>query len=119
MAGLKEMALGIATALRTGIAPNPLPVELWGHAPDNAARLVNLVIDECVDAGIALREIRADPVIVHELTGSKSESGVVHRDVRRLLLCQPLTDTQSRLTRPRSHARHTHRARHRSCGTGA
>ncbi len=50
-------------------------------APDNAARLVKLVIDECVDAGIGLREIRADPVIVHELTGSKSESGVFHRDV--------------------------------------
>ena len=37
--------------------------------------------DECVDAGIALREIRVDPVIVHELTGSKSECEVVHRDV--------------------------------------
>ncbi len=81
MAGLKEMALGIATTLRTGIHPNPLPVELWGDAPDNAAQLVKLVIDECVDAGIALREVRADPVIVHELTGSKSESGVFHRDV--------------------------------------
>jgi len=81
MAGIAEMALGIATALRTGIAPNPLPVELWGHAPEDAAQLVKFVVDECVDAGIALREIRADPVIVHELTGSKSESGVFHRDV--------------------------------------
>ena len=81
MAGVKEMALGIATTLRTGIHPNPLPVELWGHAPEDAAQLVRLVLDECVDAGIALREIRADPVIVHELTGSKSECGVVHRDV--------------------------------------
>ncbi len=81
MAGVKEMALGIATTLRSGIAPTPLPVELWGHAPEDAAQLVKLVIDECVDAGIALREIRADPVIVHELTGSKSECGVVHRDV--------------------------------------
>ena len=81
MAGVQEMALGIASALRTGIVPNPLPVELWGHAPEDAAQLVKLVIDECVDAAIALRAIRADPVIVHEITGSKSESGVFHRDV--------------------------------------
>ncbi len=81
MAGIAEMALGIASTLRSGIAPNPLPVELWGYAPDDAAQLVKLVIDECVDADIALRELRVDPVIVHELTGSKSECGVVHRDV--------------------------------------
>jgi len=81
VAGVREMALGIAATLRSGIAPNPLPVELWGYAPDNAAQLVKLVIDDCVDADIALREIRVDPVIVHELTGSKSECGVVHRDV--------------------------------------
>ncbi len=81
MAGVKEMALGIATALRSKIAPNPLPVELWGYAPEDAAQLVKLIVDECTDAGIVLREIRADPVIVHELTGSKSECGVNHRDV--------------------------------------
>ncbi len=75
------MALGIATTLRSASAPNPLPVELWGYAPEDAAQLVKLIVDECVDAGIALREIRVDPVIVHELTGSKSECGVVHRDV--------------------------------------
>ncbi len=32
MAGVKEMALSVATTLRTGIAPNPLPVDLWGYA---------------------------------------------------------------------------------------
>ncbi|MBA3510457.1 hypothetical protein [Sphingomonas sp.] len=81
MAGIAEMALGIATTLRSGIAPYPLPVELWGYAPEDAAQLVKFAIDECVDAGIVLREIRVDPVIVHELTGSKSEFGVFHRDV--------------------------------------
>ncbi len=81
MAGLKEMALGIATTLRSTIAHNPLPVELRGYAPKDAAQLVKFVIDECVDAGIALREIRVDPVIVHELTGSKSECGLFRRDV--------------------------------------
>lgn len=81
MAGLGEMALGIASTLRGGIAPNPLPVEFWGQSPEDAAQLVKLIVDECVDAGIALREVRSDPLIVHELTGSKSECGVVHRDV--------------------------------------
>lgn len=81
VAGLREMALGIASALRTGSAPNPLPVELWGQSPEDAARLLKFVVDECVDAGIGLREIRADPVIVHELAGSKNESGVFHRAV--------------------------------------
>lgn len=81
MAGIEEMALGIASALRSGIAPNPLPVEFWGQSPEDAAQLVELIVDECVDAGIALREVRVDPVIVHELTGSKSECGVTHRDV--------------------------------------
>jgi len=28
MAGVREMALGIATTLRSGIAPTPLPVEV-------------------------------------------------------------------------------------------
>ena len=81
MAGVQEMALGIASTLRSGIAPNPLPVELWGHAPEDAAQLLKYIVEECVDASIALREIRADPVIVHELTGSKSECGVKLRDV--------------------------------------
>jgi len=66
--------------VRTGIAPYSLPVELWGYAPEDAAQLLKYIVEECADASIALREIRADPVIVHELTGSKSECGVVHRD---------------------------------------
>ncbi len=81
MADVREMALGIASTLRSQIAPDPLPVEFWGYAPEDAAQLVKLIVDECVDAGIALREIRVDPVVVHQLTGSKSEGGVVHRDV--------------------------------------
>ena len=78
---MREMALGIASALRSGVAPNPLPVEMWGYAPEDGAQLLKFVVDECVDAGIAIREIRADPVIVHELTGSKNGSGVYRREV--------------------------------------
>lgn len=81
MAGMREMALGIASALRNNTVPNPLPVELWGCAPEDAAQLLKYIVDECRDAGIALREIRADPTVVHQLTGSKSECGVYYRDV--------------------------------------
>lgn len=79
MAGMKEMALGIASALRGGMGPNPLPVELWGYAPEDAAQLLTLIIDECADAGITLHEIRVDATIVHQLTGSKTETGLSHR----------------------------------------
>ena len=69
------MALGIAAALRSGMAPNPLSVALWGYAPEDAAQLVRYIIDECADAGIQLGELRADPAIVHQFSGSS------HRDV--------------------------------------
>ena len=75
------MALGIATAIGTGHAPNPLPIELWGYASEDAADLLRYIIDECHDADIELREVRADPVIVHQIAESRTEIGVSHRDV--------------------------------------
>lgn len=81
MAGMREMALGIASALRSGVGPNPLPVELWGYASEDAAYLLKYLVDECVDGEIKIHEIRADPVVVHEMSGSKTETGVVHRGV--------------------------------------
>ena len=82
MANIKEMALGIATTLGTGHAPNPLPIELWGYASEDAADLLRYIIDECHDADIELREIRADPVIVHRIAQSRTEVGVSHRGVQ-------------------------------------
>ncbi|MBA3527430.1 MAG: hypothetical protein H0T82_11005 [Sphingomonas sp.] len=77
MAGMREMALGIASALRVDAAPNPLPVELWGYAPEDAAQLLRYIVDECRDAGIAVERVAADPLVVQELSGTKTESGVV------------------------------------------
>ncbi len=81
MAGMREMALGIAAALRTDAVPNPLPVELWGYAPEDAAQLLKYIVDECRDADIAIEHITADPIIVRELTGTKTESGYVYARV--------------------------------------
>ncbi len=82
MAGIREMALGIASALRSGVAPNPLPVELWGYAPDDGADFLRYLADECADAGILIQEIRADPAFVHQLARSKTESGVELRGIK-------------------------------------
>ena len=82
MAGLREMALGIASALRSKIAPNPLPVELWGYAPDDGADFLRYLADECADADINIHEIRADPAMVHQLTRSKTESGLELRGIK-------------------------------------
>lgn len=81
MAGIAEMALGIASVLRSGSASNLLPVDFKGYAPDDGAEFLRHLTDECADAGIAIKEIRVDPACVHQLTRSKTESGVVLRDI--------------------------------------
>ena len=73
MAGIEEMALALAMSLRTGMAPNPLPIQLRGYAPDDGARLLKLMINECCDAGIVIHEIKTDPVLIHALTRSKTK----------------------------------------------
>lgn len=81
MAGMREMALGIASALRNDDVPNPLPVELWGYAPESAAQLLKYIVDECRDADIAVDQVTADPLVVQELSGTKTESGIVYAGV--------------------------------------
>ena len=75
-AGIAEMALGLAAVLRSGSAPNPLPVDLWNYAPDDGAEFLRHLTDECADAGIPIKEIRVDPAYVHQLTRSKTKSGL-------------------------------------------
>ena len=61
MANLKEIALGIASALQFGSEPEPLVIDLRGQTPESATFLVRSIIDECVDAGSALKRVRVDP----------------------------------------------------------
>lgn len=74
--GIAEMALGIASVLRTGSAPNPLPIDFKGYAPDDGADFLRHLTDECADACIPIKEIRVDPAYVHQLTRSKTKSGL-------------------------------------------
>ncbi len=81
MAGIREMALGIAAALRSDAVLNPLPVEFWGYAPEDAALLLKCIVDECRDADIALEQVTADPIVVQELSGTKTDSVFVYAGV--------------------------------------
>lgn len=49
MAGIHEIALGIAAVLRSGAAANPLPVDLCGYAPDHGADFLRHLVDKCAD----------------------------------------------------------------------
>jgi hypothetical protein len=47
------------------------------YAPEDAAQLLKYIIGECRDAGIAVEQVAVDPVVVQELSGTKTESGIV------------------------------------------
>src|SRR3954468_4180968 len=57
----REDALRIAAALQAARTPEPLGVDLWSQSPDSAARLIELVIEECGDAGAPLARVKVDP----------------------------------------------------------
>lgn len=63
MAGIREIAIGVTTALSSKIAVNPMSLDFWNQTPEEAVELVNAVVDECVDAGISLTRVAVDPVV--------------------------------------------------------
>ena len=64
MAGLREIAIGVASALQMPQSPEPLHIDLRGQTADDAAFLAMRVIDECADAGVNLVRVTVDPAIV-------------------------------------------------------
>ena len=84
MANLQEIALGIASALQFASEPEPLPIDLRGQTPQSATFLVRSIIDECVDAGSALKRVRVDPAVV---AISGSYRGVAIEADRALVQC--------------------------------
>ena len=76
MAGLREIALGLATALQSPGVPDPLPVTFWGESLVDAAELLALVARECSDAGVPLRRVEVDPVLARYLRDSRRVVGV-------------------------------------------
>jgi len=55
--------LGITAALQAARTPEPLGVDLWSQSPDSAARLSELVIEECGDAGVSLARVMVNPYV--------------------------------------------------------
>ena len=61
MAGLQEIALGIASVLQGSPAPEPLPVTFVGQSIEEAAELLRRIVGECRDAGVPLHHVQLDP----------------------------------------------------------
>ena len=72
MAELRDDALRITAALQAARTPEPLGVDLWNQSPASAARLVELVIEECGDAGVPLARVRVDPYVAVAMGGPRA-----------------------------------------------
>jgi hypothetical protein len=72
MAGLNEMAIGIATVL-AGVAPEPLTVQLRGQPIEDAEYLIRAVLRECIDAEIPLRRVVVDDELFRWLSRPGAE----------------------------------------------
>lgn len=82
MAGLREMALGVASVLQHSGQPEPLPVEMWNSPPDHAAQLVRAVIDECADGGVALGRVVVDRQVAQLFESEGARLPMLYRGVR-------------------------------------
>ena len=80
MTDLRETAWRIATALHTAKDPEPLIVDLWGQSPVSAAYLVELVIEECSDAGVELAKVEIDPCVGVALRRPSTGPSWIYRD---------------------------------------
>lgn len=64
MAEIREIAIGLATVLKTSREPEPLPITLRGQSLADAALLVRCVIRECSDAGVSLHKVEGPPELL-------------------------------------------------------
>ncbi len=63
MAGLQEIALGIASVLQHSPTPEPLPITFRGQTLEDGADLVLRIVAECQDADIPLSQVALDPAL--------------------------------------------------------
>ena len=70
MAEVRDHALRITGALLAARQPEPLGLDLRSQSPDGAARLVEMVIEECADAGVALARVKVDRCVALALRAS-------------------------------------------------
>lgn len=82
MANLNEIALGLASVLRSDVGPEPLPVTLWGQSVADSLFLLKTIIRECHDANIHLHKVEADPELVQCLDEDSSQQTASYLGVK-------------------------------------
>lgn len=75
MAEIREVAIGIATVLKSTTSPEPFPVTLKNQSLADAALLVRSIVRECTDAGVPLHMVKVGTELLqHMLDGHLPES---------------------------------------------
>lgn len=77
MAGLHEIALGIAGILQHSPTPEPLPITFRGQTLEDGADLVLRIVSECQDADIPLSHVALDPALWGFLQAGDHQAGVL------------------------------------------
>ena len=72
MAGTREIALGIASALGSEHAPQPFPLSFQGQSLEEAATIILLIATDCLDANVPLELIELDPDLYGEVRSRAS-----------------------------------------------
>jgi hypothetical protein len=67
MAGSKEIGIGVASVLATGLGPDPFPLSFRGQSIEEAGRIVLHILTECRDAGITLKRVELDADLFREI----------------------------------------------------
>ena len=75
-ADLQDLALGVTAVLMHTHAPEPLALQFKCESPRAIGRLVDLIIDECADAGFELTAVFVPANVVVGLRRQVSAPGV-------------------------------------------
>ena len=86
MSGPHEIALGVASILGRPGSPNPLLISFRGQTIDSAAEIVEAIVSETGDAGIAIAKIELDAEL-YRRTMARGYTGPA-----RLIRCDELMD---------------------------
>ncbi len=81
MANLSEIALGIASVLKSTEEPEPFPLTLRGQSLEDGAFLVKAIVRECRDAGIQLHKVETGPDLVGYMSRHSPSEVASYMDV--------------------------------------
>lgn len=104
MAGMHEIAIGIATVLGSSLTPDPLHVALCGQSTEEAFFLIRKVVDEYVDAEVRLGSVVAPAPLLEAGRDLRPTLEPAYRDVpiRRAKVMQDRIEFHRRRAEPSS-----------------